>query len=329
MIKFKMNLSNVSSQPSFDHSPTSSKLPCQVILGEEYQVNLEINYYLTLIITSIIIALMTVISNGAFLIVVFRSRRLQTVHNILLVCLSMIDFVTGVIVTPVVATSLSFLMNQEYPCVLFWFWLISLYAVSMISFCTLGLISIEKYVAIVHPYYYERVVTKEKLILVTLAISILNTTFAVVIPLVGLSDLKTFRFIWSSLPYLGVIIYVTIFYCYGRIFKEIQKVRRRIAIENTIPSSYANVKKSSKVAKTTMVVIGAITLCYMPFIIANFFWRQGSYRKGMIQGKLEPSVKFAAYVAILFNSTLNPVIYNCRMSFVRREFKHFFCPRGN
>ena len=77
-------------------------------------------------------------------------------------------FFTGVVVTPIVVVSLTFLMNEKYPCVLYWFWLTLFSAVSLISIFILALISSEKYLVIMHTYYYERVVTRRKRIRMTI-----------------------------------------------------------------------------------------------------------------------------------------------------------------
>ena len=267
MIDYKHNSSGDSLLLSTNYSSESSKFPCKVVFNGEHPESLGINYYLPMIIAATIISLLTVISNGAFLFVASRSKRLQTVHNTLLISLSITDFFTGAAVTPIVAVSFTFLMDEKYPCVLFWFWLTLLSAASLISIFILALISFERYLAIMHTYYYERVVTKRKLIIMTLAVWTLGTA----LPLVGyftrLISPKTARNVWSYLPCLSATLYVAIFYCYGRMFKEIQRVRRRISVENTYHNGHTALQQSSKTAKTMVLVIAALTLCYLPLMI--------------------------------------------------------------
>ena len=187
---FKMaNLSNCSSVLSSNFSTVSSTLPCStIVFDDEYSANLGTSHYLPLTIAFIIIAVTTVVSNGAFMLVVFRSRRLQTLHNILIISLSITDLFTGVVVTPIYPISYIFMMSKRYPsCVLLWFRLISFNAVSIISFITLAFISFEKYLAIIHTYFYQRVITKRKVIVTALAVWIFGTTFSVSSNLIGLS----------------------------------------------------------------------------------------------------------------------------------------------
>ena len=319
MINYTTNLSNSSNQFSV---PT--KLPCLTINNVEYPINLGINHHLPPIITLIIIALITIVFNGTFLFVAFKSQRIRTLHNILLISLAITDLFTGVVVTPIHAILYIFLMNAKYPCGLFWSRPIAFYAVSIISFSTLALISLEKYLAIIHTYYYQQVITKRKLILMAVAVWVFGTTFSTVSHLIALSHYKIYQLLWFTIPYLGIIFYIAIFYCYGKIFQEIRKVKRRIRVENIIPNNHTSVRESSKAAKITTMVIGALTLCYLPLFTVYILWGVAG-KLVSISRSLEVLIKKFAYIIILFNSTLNPVIYYVRMSLVRREFKRIFC----
>ena len=309
---------------SSSHYSVSSESLCKVILNsDEYLVNPGISSYLPIVIVVVIIAPVTLVSNGAFLLVTFKSQRLQIVHNILLISLSVTDFFTGAVVTPISAASFVFLMNKKYPCQLFWVWIISFNAVSITSFSTLALISFEKYLAIIHPFFYQRTITKTKLILMAIGVRLFATTFALAGDLIGLSYPVIRRLFWVYVPYLGLIFYIAIFYCYGRIFREIRRVRRRIiTVENTFKTDSTATRNNSNAAKTTLIVIGAITISYLPYITAYILWP--SSETELTARKLESLLKLSATVIILFNSTLNPIIYCIRMSLVRKEFKHIF-----
>ena len=310
---------------SSKNSSSCEEVICHVVFNAKNPENMGTNYYLLLIIALIVIAILTVVSNGAFLLVVSRSRRLQTVHNILLISLSITDFFTGVVVTPITATAFIFLKNKKYPCVLFWLRIISFHAVGIISFGTLALISFEKYLAILHTYFYERIITKRKLTLMAVAIGIFGTTYSLTSHLIGLRYYNVYRLLWMIIPYLGITFYVAIFYCYGKIFQEIKKVNRRISAQNTARSDHIAVREGSKVAMTTAMVIGALTMCYFPALIAYTLWPVNE--KQQVKKKLEVSMKHITNVIVLLNSTLNPMIYYVKMSSVRRELKHIFCPR--
>ena len=305
-------------------SLVSSKQLCQIDYITDYPLNMGTGYYVSLITALIIIALMTVVSNGAFLYIAYRSRRLQTLHSIFLISLSITDLLTGVVVTPLNAILFMFLMNRKYPCLLVWFSMISLEAVSMISFITIALITIEKYLAIIHVFYYERVITKRKLLLMAFVVGVFGTTFSILCHLIGLSYPKTRNTLLLCLNYSGLIFYIAIFYCYGRIFHEIQKVKRRITAENTLENDRTNIKENSNAAKTMAIVIGALTLCYLPSLMDNI-WSLSNKREN-IPRALDASAKFVAIVTIFLNSALNPIIYYARMSLVRREFKMHFGP---
>ena len=323
---YKSNLSKTSGQ-SFNISAASLKFPCQIISNAVQPANLGISYYLLIITALIIIALITLVSNGLFLIVVLRSKRLHTNHNLMLISLSVSDFLTGIIVTPINAISFIYVMNEKYPCWLFWLRTISFHAVSTISLSTLLFISFEKYLAIMYTYYYQRVVTKRKITLIVVGVWIFGISLALIGDLIGLSYPKIRRFLWTYVTYLGVVFYTAIFYFYGRIFREIQKVKRRIAIENTFQSDDSVVRESSKAAKTMVVIIGVLSLCYLPLITAYIMWppNQTMHSPGLKRSEL--LVKPITIVTVLSSAAMNPAIYYVRMSSVRREFKRIFCLR--
>ena len=327
MVNYKTNLSNSSLLSSYNHSPVSLKFPCKLAFNAEHRVYLGAIYYILMATASIVIALITVASNGAFLFAAFSSRRLLTEHNILLISLALADFVTGLIVTPINATSLFFLMIKCYPCLLFWFWITSFNIVSVISYGTLTLISFEKYLAIIHTYYYQRTITKRKLAMMAVTVWASGISFPAVFHVIGQSYPSIRKSLMSYMPYFSLVFHIMILYCYGRIFLEIQRVRRRIAVENTFQSfqnDHAVIQQDSKAAKTMATVIGVLSICYLPLTIAYILWPQSE--KGRVPNKLELMLKPVAAVTVLFNSAINPVIYYARMSSVRREFKRIFCP---
>ena len=315
MVNYKTNSSN--------NSSVLSQLPCKVVFNSEYPVNLGHNYYLPLTVALSTIALITVASNGTFLFVVFRSKRLQTRHNILIISLSITDFFTGVMVTPLYAASFIFLMNEKYPCALLCLRLTSFNTASVVSFGTLALISFEKYLAIIHTYYYERVMTKKRLTIMAVTVWIIGITFSTVSHVTGLYHPKIRVLMLSCLTYLGLIVHVAILFFYGRIFYEIQNVRQRIAAQNAVQNDQTVAQDGSKGTKTMAIVMGAFWLCYLPVLIVSLLWKPGE--NVTHRSKVELLVRLIADATILLNSVLNPVIYYIRMSLVKTEFSRVCC----
>ena len=315
MANNKSNLSNSYS--------VSSGLPCDIIDITGFPVNMGMRYYVPLITILVLIALITLASNGAFLFVAYKSQRLQTIHNIFLISLSITDLFTGVVVAPTRAISFIFVMNGKYPCAFLWFSVISLDSVGVISFSTIALISLERYLAILHVFYYQRVVTEIKLLVIAFALWIFGTAFSCLCHLIGRPYPQVRRVLLLSLTYSAIAFYIAIFYCYGRIFHEIQRVKRRIKVENAVENDQTVIKEGSKAAKTSAIVISALTLCYLPSVIDYILWP--SNQTEHTPRKSVALVKFIAILTILLNSVFNPMIYYARMSLVRTEFKRVFC----
>ena len=307
--------------------------PCKLVYFEQYPTNLGINHYEALIITVIVIGLMVVVSNGVFLFVVLKTRTLQTMHNMLLISLSINDFLTGVTVMPLFASTLVFLLHKEFHCDVFWAWAQSFYSVVIISFGTIVLVSFEKYLAIMHTFYFQRVITKRKIILFALIAWTIGIALPPITYAIGLPYPHIHQWFWLFWSYLGCLFYFAVVYCHARMFKEVMRVRRAIRAQSRWTEQHLEhnhhrvIRRHSKVAMTTAIVISALTVCYMPHYLLYIF--SAPIHKSGLSGKSLLLLELITYIVILFNSVLNPIVYYIRMSSVRLAFKRIFSARSN
>ena len=312
-----------SNSNSLQNFTAMSPFPCKPLFVKQYPTDLGVTYYLPLIIIVIIIGLSAAVLNGAFLFVVFKTRALQTIHNILLISLSISDFLTGVIVMPFHAIVLTLLIHQKFSCDVFWIWARFFDCVAVVSLLTLTLISFEKYLAIMHPLYYQQIMTKRKIVIMALEIWILGVIESSVLQVVSLSHPNIYKRILVYFPYVVFFFYIVIILIHVRVLKEIHKVRRTIAITNTYQNEHGTVRQNSKAAKMTVIIVAALTACYIPLNIIYILLTHDTNLG--LSGKLELFMELTAHVVVLFNSTLNPIVYYARMSLVRQAFQRIFC----
>ena len=264
--------------------------------------------------------LLTICLNGGFLFVAFKSDRLKTCHNILLIFLSATDLFTGVIVFSIKVVRIFLLLRQTITCTIIYCWELSLYILTIISFCHLALISLEKYLAIIHPYYYQRKITKQRLIKTSLIVWFLAILFPVSSFLSRSSFPMYYHWFWALIVYLFLIVYVAMIYIYVRIFVEIKRVQRRVIFKNSSRNQDQSMSQSSKAAKTTAIIIGCFTLCYLPLMIRDIF------RKPIedinISSQSHYLLWFITQLILQANSLVNPVVYYIRMVAFRREIRH-------
>jgi len=134
------------------------------------------SYKLSLFICGIILCFLILCLNAVTLVTILRSRRLRTVSNVLIVNLSLSDFLCGLaFLYPCTLNLLTINALESYNSYLYeiacnirqYYYLClvgySPMITSMLStILTLTLLAMEKYMAILHPYIYERFIQDRK-----------------------------------------------------------------------------------------------------------------------------------------------------------------------
>lgn len=114
--------------------------------------------YVTVILTSIInglTALTAVFGNAVFLFVFLKVTSIRTPSNILLACLSVTDLLVGIIVQPTSVARRILEANDIHDCALRVTYAFFGFLSSGASFLNIGLISIDRCIAICCPFWYE------------------------------------------------------------------------------------------------------------------------------------------------------------------------------
>ncbi|EDO47616.1 predicted protein, partial [Nematostella vectensis] len=177
------------------------------------------------------------------------------------------------------------------------------------SIMNLAAVSADRHLAITAPYSYHELMTPVRAILVICGVWLYAITVSclrlVSIPNKGYSYLV---FITSFfLPLASMLI------MYTRIYVVALRQARRI-------NRHHNYKTDIKAAKTIAVVIGAFSICWLPFfvLIIGFAVRDDFITHKSYQ--VYRAIKWTHYL----NSCLNPIIYCCLNRTYRRAFKRLF-----
>jgi hypothetical protein len=161
------------------------------------------SYKLSLFICGIILCLIILILNSLTLITITKSKRLHNITNILIANLSLSDFLSGIaFLYPCILNLLTIYALEAYDSYLykitcnvrqFYYLCLAGYSpliTSMLSsIFTLTLLAIEKYMAILHPYLYERLIDDRKYL--CYIVLILTWTISIIIsmlPLMGWNE---------------------------------------------------------------------------------------------------------------------------------------------
>ena len=312
-------------------SQETGKEECPYLHGAVWQKTyLTENTYRQLIALTIINTVSVfpiILINALVIFAVATRRRLQTNSNILLACLASTDLLAGIFVQPLaIAMGLKRLLGVGPFCgTVEKSRAVAFVVVCFSSLNHLVLVTINQYIAIRHSLRYHEIVTKRRLkssqllfcSTITLFIAIQDIVLAAI-------DSKTTIF----LVYINVrtIIFYTIcsigiaviIYTYGYIFLETRRQNKRIHTEQLTHEEAKKMKKDKKTANTLAILLGALSLSYLPIITGFLFI--GGTKASVTEPRLLTLVLIWCSTFVMLGSLVNPVIYCWRIKELRRVF---------
>ncbi|XP_020626871.1 histamine H2 receptor-like [Orbicella faveolata] len=263
----------------------------------------EVHLIITIII-NIMTSPVTVLLNVLVIMAVKKITRLQSYPNILLACLAATDVLTGLIVQPsfILCRTFQLLGMNETEMILCTFHYSSIHALSLCSCLHLMLITCERLIAIKFTLRYTAIVTTRR-------IKVAVITFWIVSLISGVTrDLENKTLLAFSLAiYIFCVLFIV--FSYLILYREILRHRKMIKAHQLPQEEVERFAKEHKALKTTVIVIGAVVLCFVPVVFVLVLGGLG----------LAPSA-LVSYVAtfVTFNSLLNPLIYCGRQEEMRK-----------
>ncbi len=273
-------------------------------------------------------------SNGFVLCLFLRNKRLRSMANYYMMQLTIADFLLGVgllflsgyFLTPVMSVN-------HHVCTL-------RYAIfTFLAFATvmaLFVMTVDRYIAVVHPMTYPFSQTRNRLTLATLGVWFPAFLLGFVLPLVWHNDcpnacdlavvLKIEYIQFILVPFLPVFV-VPLTLMYVRILRTANAQRRSIAQQLTdtgFPGTSAKhqgpgLKTAEyKLVKAGLVVFVVFYILWMPFDVVlaiQVYTEDGIYNQAYLPPRLYTLVLAA------LNSLVNPFIYAFRLPDFKREMR--------
>ena len=278
--------------------------------NEARNVPLEVTFIITIVINSITCPF-TVLLNVLVIMTVKRRPRLQSNANILLACLAATDVFTGLVTQPSFFLWKTFRFLDVLVPTHEMFRQIQTASLRLGSLCScfhLTLVTGERLLAIKFTWHYPYLVTKQNIKVAVILFWILAISFAVVKLLKTESKLMSFLVAF-------VIIFSLVFTASAYIILYIETLRHRelIKTQQLPQEEVERFVKENKALKTTVLVVGAVILCFIPPIIVLSL---------QVSGVNTGQNSYDIYTGwtrtiLMLNSLLNPFIYCYRQKEMR------------
>ena len=278
-------------------------------------------YRLTIVSIMSLWVIPIIVTNMLVIAAVCRFRRLQTRTNIFALNLAIADLLVGLVIPLDAAFYLSESLNSnKYACLTRYM----LFAVSLgSSVYSLLLISAERFIAIIHPLHYYRILTRRRVAML-IANGWVYVTIVSLLPIFGWNKwnddilecdyMKIFPmpyiymiYFSCALPlFLNLVLYVVVMQV---AWKQIQKVRE---LEARFHQKATSTREVTSV-KTMAFVLGIFFLCWLPYLVA------GPLHLAHVSHS-RTARNFTICLG-MFNSCVNGIIYGLRNKDFRNAYR--------
>lgn len=309
---FSMTSVNSSSSRTIVCRLTTQSLQVEDVDSELNRVSL---------VTSLMVfasAFFAVIANGLVVVAVWKTTSLRFPSVILLCCLAVTDFLTGLVNQPsfVVFNIARIQGNYNLYCNASSVWSLVNAFLSNLSFLVITCASVDRYLALhLHLRYLEVVSTRRVYLLITIC-----CVFCCVVLLLQLLGKEGAAFAVEATAQ-GTSLLINIV-SYRETFRIIGQHERKIKSEEKIScrihgKTLKHFKRSKKLSHT-MVYVGALfLLCYAPYSAVLIAMAVPLSNSNMISKQLRVASNVTAML-ILLNASANPVFYCYRLAEIRK-----------
>ena len=278
----------------------------------------------------------SILGNLLVLFVLIKNTRLQFPSNVLLGNLCVTDFMTGLIVVPTISVRRITEAYGKGICIVRVICAYFSYITVMVSIFTVGMISIDRYYAIMKPFTYQRTVNNKLYILIITFTWLMLGAYSS-LPVLDIISGSMFFRIACALMTIAITVFAV---CYARISRVVKAHRRKVwpKSKQTKTRSYlseriASTKRFShrfvskqfplqcqirehQKANTVALVVCFAILCYGPLMIV-FVLRGIMGDTFELVYLVDPWADLIMYL----NSLINPLVYCLRACDIRQAIK--------
>lgn len=259
-----------------------------------------------------LVAIAILLLNGVFLIALVKKKSLHVPSNVLLGFLSTMDFLSGLFTLPlIIMLLLSSFLHSDLQNVAFTFFNI-FFSIYGLSAQFLAIISLDRFVAICHPFAYVKYATCK--LHLSIAFSVLFVNSVVIAVGSVLQDMLDFHFhgAFATISLVAALPLLT--FCNWKIFRVLRKKNTEVA---SVGGQQGGIQTETKKFHIVFTVVVLFLVCNVPFVILfASIWLK----------TVVPAIQIGLYVTItlflsILNSLVNPIVYYFRMRSFRAAMK--------
>ena len=286
----------------------------------EPSVNLQSNLVIFLTLNCPV-AVAALLANNTFLIALVKTRSLHIPSNMLLGALCIMDLLISSVLQPVlIYKAASFLSGSSETEDINWFWLAS-DIIFGFSFTIITLVSLDRYFAICHPFWYERNATCKTHIMAAIVGCIVFSIFFSLDFIIPDKNSKPLVAIGTTIAYRVIHILfpaIVFIFCYFKIYIAIRKQRRSHVTIGEITDSETTEVTRRKTERGKTFTILLIISCFLITYAPSTIWISIEAASRLCEDSaVSQIVSMWTSFMLLLSTIINPTLYYLRNKDVR------------
>ena len=263
----------------------------------------------------------TVVLNALLIIAMKKKPRLRAhKSNILLALLASTDLMVGLILQPTfIAIITTVVQSKSGFCTLTDAFRHCGGCLVSASLTHLALISMERYLAIKHPFIYDTIVTEAHLLFASTLAWLLSIFLQI-----SIAFGETLYFSMKTTYHIVIVSFIIL--CHVSVYRETNRHQRHVAAHQVTKEAREKFEKDKKALKITSIVLGTLLICYTPLAILRVTLPKYRYE---ISLNASYTVFVLTATVSLLNSLINPVIYSVRLRQFRVAIIELICRNVN
>ncbi|XP_057313710.1 adrenocorticotropic hormone receptor-like [Hydractinia symbiolongicarpus] len=289
------------------------------IICDLFGVELETNIYFhtTLAVLAIILAILTIIFNAIFLLVMFRFIQRLSVPDMLYAMLAVSDILTGILVMPSFSAFWIHALLSHSDCMLVNFVNVSVHILGVVSVSVIALITMDVFVSIVYPFLYPLYFTKRFVYIMFGLIWTLAIICPLALVIISIKDWYVYQNISGGIV---IAVVLALFVMHLKLHHVLNNMRCQITHGNN--EQKENLRAKRKASKLATSILVTLLISFAPSLVY--------FLLTAIEGNTVFTSSYffqATGVWFFLNPLLDPFVYYFRLKRVRKNILKMFGSR--